>query len=97
MKTIQRPRGSERKCFEVLQNCGEMKLVACAGKSPEPHPLKAVVCLQVASSVSQALTPDKIEMVPLGKDKTLASHGFSREREKRQGATKERTERDNFH
>jgi hypothetical protein len=26
---------------------GEMKLVARAGKSPEPQPLEAVVCLQV--------------------------------------------------
>src|SRR5580704_18310822 len=41
------PKGSERKCFEVLHNGGEMKLVARAGKSPEPQPLEAVVCLQV--------------------------------------------------
>jgi hypothetical protein len=31
------PKGSERKCFEVLHNGGEMKLVARAGKSPEPR------------------------------------------------------------
>src|SRR5580704_562697 len=41
------PKGSECKCFEVLHNGGEMKLVARAGKSPEPQPLEAVVCLQV--------------------------------------------------
>src|SRR3984893_15655761 len=41
------PQGSECKCFEVLHNGGEMKLVARAGKSPEPQPVEAVVCLQV--------------------------------------------------
>jgi hypothetical protein len=37
-------------CFKVLHNGGEMKLVACAGKSPEPHSLETVVCLQVCEA-----------------------------------------------
>src|SRR4029077_11232700 len=41
------PKGPQRKCCKVLYNGSEMELVAGAGKSPEPHPLEAVVCLQV--------------------------------------------------
>jgi Na+-translocating ferredoxin:NAD+ oxidoreductase RnfG subunit len=40
----------ERHCFEVLHDGGEMELVACAGKTPEPHALEAVMRLHPARS-----------------------------------------------
>ena len=42
--------GPERECFKVLHNGREMKLIACARKPPEAHPLEAVVCLQVCEA-----------------------------------------------
>jgi hypothetical protein len=39
--------GSERERFEVLHDGGEMELVASTGKTPKPHPLEAVVSLQM--------------------------------------------------
>ena len=42
-----RPKNPERERFEVLHNGGEVEFVARGGKSPEPHPLEAVVNFQV--------------------------------------------------
>ena len=37
----------ERHCLEVLHDGGEVELVACTGKSTQPHGLEAVMCLQM--------------------------------------------------
>jgi hypothetical protein len=42
-----RAEDSERERLEVLHDGGEMELVASAGKTPKPHPLEAVVSLQM--------------------------------------------------
>lgn len=43
---------SERECFRVLDNGGEMKLVACVGKSPKPHSLEAWCVFKCAKRIS---------------------------------------------
>jgi hypothetical protein len=41
------PEDSERERLEVLHDGGEMELVTSAGKTPKPHPLEAVISLQM--------------------------------------------------
>src|SRR5215471_5351940 len=43
-----RPPDADRKCFEVLHDCGEVELVAGAGEPPQPHPLEAKMGLEVS-------------------------------------------------
>ena len=41
------PKGAQRESFEVLHDSGSMEFVACPGKSPEPHPLEAMMGFQM--------------------------------------------------
>ena len=50
------PEDSKRECLEVLDDGGEMELVARTGKPPKPHPLKAVVGLQMCEPHLDALS-----------------------------------------
>ena len=45
-----------RQRLEVLHDGGEMELVACAGEASQPHPLEAVMGLQVRKAHLDALS-----------------------------------------
>ena len=47
MRLRWRPEESERERLEVLHDGGEVELVASAGEAPKPHPLEAMVGLQM--------------------------------------------------
>jgi hypothetical protein len=51
-----RPADSKRERLEVLDDGGEMELVARAGKPPKPHPLEAMVGLQMCEPHLDALS-----------------------------------------
>ena len=46
---------SEHKRFQVLHDGDEMELVACAGKTAEPHAFKAAMNLQMGKAHLDAL------------------------------------------
>ncbi len=45
-----------RQRFEVRHDGGEMEFIACAGKTSQPHPLEAVMGLQVCEAHFDALS-----------------------------------------
>src|SRR5438477_9474682 len=51
-----RSKNPERERFEVLHDGGEMELVACSGKTPEPHAFEAMMSLEMCEPHLDALS-----------------------------------------